>query len=107
MRYVFGEFVLCPSRRVLLVSGREVSLIPRYFDLLQLLIRRRNEAIARREILDTVWQDVVVSDGALSQAVRTLRRALGDDPRTPRFIRTVSRHGRARSRGSSSAPGKD
>jgi len=40
-----------------------------------------------------VWSDVVVSDGALSQAVRTLRRALGDDPREPVFIRTVSRHG--------------
>ncbi len=70
-----------------------MALIPRYFDLLHVLIRRRDEAIARREILDTVWRDVVVSDGALSQAVRTLRRALGDDPRTPRFIRTVSRHG--------------
>ncbi len=35
----------------------------------------------------------MVSDGALSQAVRSLRRALGDDPREPRFIRTVSRHG--------------
>lgn len=40
-----------------------------------------------------VWSDVVVSDGALSQAIRTLRRALGDDPREPAFIRTVSRHG--------------
>ena len=77
VRYVFGEFVLCPSRRLLLESGREVSLIPRYFDLLHVLIRRREEAIARREILNTVWQDVVVSDGALSQAVRTLRRTLG------------------------------
>src|SRR5262245_38656468 len=43
--------------------------------------------------MDAVWRDVVVSDGALSQAVRTLRRALGDDPREPRFLRTVSRHG--------------
>jgi len=40
-----------------------------------------------------VWSDVVVSDGALSQAVRTLRRALGDDPREPAFFRTISRHG--------------
>ncbi len=92
-RFVFGEFVLCPSRRMLLRAGREIALIPRYFDLLHLLIRRRDEAIARREILDDVWCDVVVSDGALSQAVRTLRRALGDDPRSPLFIRTVSRHG--------------
>ena len=92
-RYVFGEFVLSSSRRVLRRSGREIALVPRYLDLLLLLIRRRDEAISRREILDTVWSDVVVSDGALSQAVRTLRRALGDDPGRSRYIRTVSRHG--------------
>jgi len=92
-RYVFGEFVLSASRRVLRRSGREVALVPRYFDLLLLLIRRRDEAISRSEILDTVWSDVVVSDGALSQAVRTLRRALGDDPARSRYIRTVSRFG--------------
>jgi DNA-binding winged helix-turn-helix (wHTH) protein len=70
-----------------------VPLIPRYFDLLVLLIRRRDEAVARRDIMDSAWSDVVVSDGALTQAVRSLRRALGDDPREPVFIRTVSRHG--------------
>jgi DNA-binding winged helix-turn-helix (wHTH) protein len=70
-----------------------VPLIPKYFDLLQLLIERRHEALDRREIFDRVWADVVVTDGALSQAVRTLRRVLHDDPRAPRYIRTVSRHG--------------
>lgn len=78
---------------MLLQSGHEVSLVPRYFDLLVLLIRRRSEVISRREIFDMVWSDVFVSDGALSQAVRTLRRTLGDDPRQSRYIRTVSRHG--------------
>jgi DNA-binding winged helix-turn-helix (wHTH) protein len=70
-----------------------VPLIPRYFDLLRLLVERRHEAVDRRSIFDCVWSDVVVSDGALTQAVRTLRRALGDDPREPVYIRTVSRHG--------------
>jgi DNA-binding winged helix-turn-helix (wHTH) protein len=92
-RYVFSEFTLSPARRVLLRSRREVPLIPRYFDLLVLLVERRNQAVHRREIMDAVWRDVVVSDGALSQAVRTLRRALGDDHREPVYIRTVSRHG--------------
>ena len=92
-RYVFADFVVSPSRRTLLQNGREVALIPRYFDLLVLLVERRNEAVTRRQIFDAVWSDVVVSDGALSQAVRALRRALGDDPREPAFIRTVSRHG--------------
>jgi len=92
-RFLFGEFVLSPSQRLLLRAGREVPLIPRYLDLLLLLVERRHEAVHRREIFDRVWSDVVVSDGALSQAVRTLRRALGDGSREPAFIRTVSRHG--------------
>jgi DNA-binding winged helix-turn-helix (wHTH) protein len=93
VRYVFGEFVLSPARRLLLRRGREVALAPRTFDLLLLLIGRRGEAITRQEIFDLVWSDVVVSDGALTQAIRTLRRALGDDPSTALYVRTVSRHG--------------
>jgi DNA-binding winged helix-turn-helix (wHTH) protein len=93
VRYRFGSFVLSPARRTLHRQSEEVPLIPRYFDLLRLLVERRHEAVCRRDIFDTVWSDVVVSDGALTQAVRTLRRALGDDPRDPAYVRTVSRHG--------------
>jgi DNA-binding winged helix-turn-helix (wHTH) protein len=92
-RYRFGAFTLSPRRRLLLRNGRELRLIPRYFDLLVLLVQRRNEAVHRRDIFDRVWSDVIVSDSALSQAIRTLRRTLGDDSREPLFIRTVARHG--------------
>ena len=92
-RYRFDDFHLSPRRRLLVRGGRELPLIPRYFDLLVFLIEHRHEAVHRREIFDRVWSDVIVSDSALSQAIRTLRRTLGDDPREPRFIRTVSRHG--------------
>jgi len=92
-RYCFDEFVLSPRRRVLLRNGSEQPLIPRYFDLLVFLVERRHEAVHRRDIFDRVWTDVIVSDSALSQAIRTIRRALGDDPREPRYIGTVSRHG--------------
>ncbi|MEO6223515.1 MAG: transcriptional regulator [Vicinamibacterales bacterium] len=93
IRYRFSEFTLSPQRRLLVRDGREVPLIPRYFDLLLLLIERRHEAVHRRDIFDRVWTDVIVSDSALSQAIRTIRRALNDDPREPRFIATISRHG--------------
>jgi DNA-binding winged helix-turn-helix (wHTH) protein len=92
-RYRFSGFLLSPRRRLLLFDGVERPLIPRYFDLLVFLIEHRHEAVHRRDIFDTVWNDVVVSDSALSQAIRTIRRTLGDDSREPRFIRTVSRHG--------------
>ena len=88
-RYRLDGFTLSPARRSLRKDGREVPLIPRYLDLLILLVERRAVALPRREIFDRVWRDVVVSDGALSQAVRTLRRTLGSDE----CIRTVSRHG--------------
>jgi DNA-binding winged helix-turn-helix (wHTH) protein len=91
--YRFGEFILSPRRRLLLRNGQEQPLIPRYFDLLLFLIERRAEAVHRRDIFDRIWTDVIVSDSALSQAIRTIRRVLGDDSREPRFVRTVSRHG--------------
>jgi DNA-binding winged helix-turn-helix (wHTH) protein len=92
-RYRFSDFVVSPRQRLLVRGDREVPLIPRYFDLLVFLIERRHDAVHRRDIFDGVWSDVIVSDSALSQAIRTIRRALGDDSRDPRFIRTVSRHG--------------
>ena len=78
---------------MLLRSGREQPLIPRYFDLLVFLIERRGEAVHRRDIFDRVWGDVIVSDSALSQAIRTIRRVLGDESREPRYLRTIPRHG--------------
>jgi DNA-binding winged helix-turn-helix (wHTH) protein len=93
LRYRFSDFILSPRRRMLVQCGHERPLIPRYFNLLVFLVERRHEAVHRRDIFDGVWSDVVVSDSALSQAIRTIRRTLGDDSREPRFIRTVSRHG--------------
>jgi DNA-binding winged helix-turn-helix (wHTH) protein len=91
--YRFADFVVSRRRRQVLRAGAALPLIPRYFDLLVLLIERRPNVVTRREIFDEVWRDVIVSDGALTQAIRTLRRTLGDDSREPVFIRTVSRHG--------------
>jgi DNA-binding winged helix-turn-helix (wHTH) protein len=93
VRYRFETFVLSPRRRLLMRGGSPVALIPKYFDLLHLLVRQRHEAVSKQAIFADIWSDVIVSDGALSQAIRTLRRTLGDNSREPRFIRTVSRHG--------------
>lgn len=93
VRYRFGAFVLSPRGRTLTRDGQPVPLIPKYFDVLQLLVERRADAVTKADIFAAVWSDVIVTDGALAQAVRTLRRALEDDSREPRYIRTVSRHG--------------
>ena len=93
-RYRFDELVLSPGRRLLLRGGEPLALAPRYFDLLLLLVAERHRVVEREEIHRLVWGGVAVTDGAFTQAVRTVRRALGDDdPREPRFIRTAARHG--------------
>jgi DNA-binding winged helix-turn-helix (wHTH) protein len=93
VRFRFGDFMLAPRQRLLLRNGTPVPLIPKYFDLLVMLVERRRDAVSKDAIFSAVWSDVIVSDGALAQAVRTLRRTLGDNSREPTFIRTVSRHG--------------
>jgi DNA-binding winged helix-turn-helix (wHTH) protein len=93
-RYRFGDLVLSPGSRLLLRGGEPVALPPRYLDLLLLLVAERHRVVSRDEIHQRVWGGVAVTDGAFTQAIRTLRRALGDDdPREPRFLRTAARHG--------------
>lgn len=95
MRLRFGDVVLDRTRRGLFRGGDEVHLSPRAYRLLELLADRRPGAVQRREILDALWPDVVVSDGSLAVLVNELRKALGDDARNPRWIRTLPGFGYA------------
>lgn len=65
----------------------------RQMQLLKLLLKHHGSAVSRHQIMDELWQDTVVSDNSVSQAVTQLRRSLHDDIGTPRFIRTVPRIG--------------
>ena len=63
------------------------------FELLLYLIERRDRVVPKEELLSNLWRDTAVSDDSLVQCVLELRKALGDDARSPRFIRTVSKSG--------------
>ena len=49
--------------------------------------------VPKQELLDAVWPGVFVGDAVLKVTIREIRKALGDDPRTPRFIETAHRRG--------------
>lgn len=66
---------------------------PRVMDALVYLVDRPGEVIGRDEILDAVWGDTVVCEHVLTRAIAELRRMLGDDSRTPRFIETIRKGG--------------
>ena len=95
MRRRFGEFVLEQSQRQLLRGSQVIHLSPKAFELLSLLLDRAPAAIAKDELVRTVWPGVYVADASLTNVVAEIRSAIGDDARQPRFLRTVHAFGYA------------
>lgn len=89
----FDRFVLDPVNRRLSKDGETVELSGRYLDALILMVREQGGLVSKARFMDEVWRGVPVTDEALTQCVRSLRRALGDDASRPRFIETAPRHG--------------
>lgn len=92
-RFIFGDFTLDPGDRRLIRAGEAVELSSRYLDALALMLRERGRLVTKDRFMDEVWQGVPVTDEALTQCIKTLRRQLGDDAVSPRFIETVPKHG--------------
>jgi DNA-binding winged helix-turn-helix (wHTH) protein len=92
-RLTFGEYQLD------LVSGRlnrgntPVAVTPKAFAVLQHLAERPGQLVSKKDLLAAVWPNVFVGDAVLKTTIRDIRRALGDDSQTPRFIETAHRRG--------------
>ena len=95
MRIHFGEFVLDRDTRQLLRGERELHVGPKAFDFLDFLISQKPRVVSRARIRDRLWPGTFISESTLATVVNEVRAALGDDPKQPRFIRTVRGHGYA------------
>jgi DNA-binding winged helix-turn-helix (wHTH) protein len=91
--FAFEGFVLDTDDRRLRRGGQPVELSARYLDALALLVRHNGGLVTKDRFLDEVWAGVPVTDEALTQCIKTLRRQLGDSASQPRFIETVPKHG--------------
>jgi TolB-like protein/DNA-binding winged helix-turn-helix (wHTH) protein len=87
--YRFGRFLLEPGRRRLTADGQTVPLGARAYDILELLIERRDRVVSRDDILSHVWGSTAVEGNTLAVQISTLRRALGE----PQVIATVAGRG--------------
>lgn len=85
----FGNFALDLSTRELLAGAEPIHISPKAFQLLTILIQRRPDAISKKDLQDEIWPSTFVVETNLATLVAELREALVDDPRKPRFIRTV------------------
>jgi len=91
--YEFGDFRLDAAKRLLLREGMVVSLTPKAFDVLLLLVTRHGQVVAKDELLRHVWPDTIVEENNLNVNVSLLRKTLGEKPNDHQFIVTVPGRG--------------
>lgn len=74
-------------------ADTECRLRHKTFEVLLFLIENRNREVSKAEIFERVWGGVAVTEDTLVQSIVEIRKALGDDPHSPRFVRTIPRVG--------------
>jgi two-component system response regulator RegX3 len=85
-----GEVRVDRARRSATFEGRPLELSRKEFDLLQLLVDNAGAVVKRERLIDEVWDtNWFGSTKTLDVHVSALRKKLGDDPSTPRYIHTV------------------
>ena len=88
--FVFGEFRLDLRRMGVWKDEDRVLLEPKALDVLCHLVTNRDRLVTKEELLDSVCKDTFVTPNALTRAIAQLRKALGDDVKSPTLIETVA-----------------
>jgi tetratricopeptide (TPR) repeat protein/DNA-binding winged helix-turn-helix (wHTH) protein len=91
--YRIDGILLDPARSCLVSEEREIHLRQKAFLVLQHLLQQRHRLVSKDELLDRIWADTAVTEDALVQCIVDVRRALGDNSREPRYVRTVPKRG--------------
>ncbi len=91
--YSFGKFRLDAAERLLFDGTDTISLTPKAFDTLLLLVENGGHVLSKEKIMEIVWEDSFVEENNLAQNISHLRKVLGDGKDGARFIETVSKRG--------------
>ncbi|MGC8742713.1 MAG: response regulator transcription factor [Verrucomicrobiia bacterium] len=87
---VINNLKIIPSARVAFLNEQPLDLTPVEFDLLLSLARAKGRVKTREQLLDEIaGRDYIVFDRSIDVHISALRKKLGDDPKQPRFIRTL------------------
>jgi DNA-binding winged helix-turn-helix (wHTH) protein/energy-coupling factor transporter ATP-binding protein EcfA2 len=89
----FGRFRLDLTNECLWQGAQAISLRPKAFAVLRLLLQRPGMLVTKQQVLDTVWPGTFVGDAVLKDNIRQLREALEDDAGSPTYIETAHRRG--------------
>src|SRR6266853_1682236 len=91
--YEFGPFRLDLSERQLFRDGKPVSLTPKAFETLVMLVMKRGHIVEKDDLLKEVWNDTFVEEANISRHVWTLRKTLGENENGQSYIETVPKRG--------------
>ena len=89
----FGSFRLDFTNECVWQGSRAISLRPKAFAVLKLLVAHSGQLVSKQQVLDTVWPGTFVGDAVLKDNIRQLREALNDDAASPHYIETAHRRG--------------
>lgn len=95
MRVLFGDCTFDSGARTLQRGTETVRLSGKAFQLLEVLLAARPNPVSKADLFAKLWPDTFVSEANLASLIKEIRAAIGDDARTPRFVRTVHRFGYA------------
>jgi DNA-binding winged helix-turn-helix (wHTH) protein len=93
MRYTFGDYTFDTQRYALEHAGNPLKLQPKVFDLLAYLIQHRDRVVTRQALFDALWPEQFVSEDALEWVIAAARRAIGDNGRAQRVLKTIRSRG--------------
>jgi len=93
VRFRFESHELESELRELTRNGALVPLQPQVFDLLLFLVEQRDRVVSKDELVAQVWGNRPISDSALNSRINAVRKALQDDGKAQRLIRTIPRKG--------------
>jgi two-component system KDP operon response regulator KdpE len=87
-RHQVGELEMDTASRRVTLSGSEVKLSPKEFDILRELLAHGGQVVTHRRLLMAGWADVTVDPQYLRSYVALLRQKLEEDPSEPRLLRS-------------------
>jgi serine/threonine-protein kinase len=91
--YDFESFRIDTLKRQLSRDGKVLPLTSKAFAALLILVQQRGKTVTKEELMNAVWFDTAVEENNLTQQISTLRKALGEQAREPRFIITIPGQG--------------
>lgn len=91
--YRGANFEISAEQNCLWRDGAEQYLRPKSFQVLIYLLDHRQRVVSKDELIQTIWNDAAVTDDALVQCLIEIRKALGDNSRQPRFVKTIPKIG--------------